>query len=934
MFSCRLRTRVSARAMHLFFRGKPMSARDRSTIASNSATFGKQTALNCLVGENMYKSLMEPFSFADSHFAKADPALRVPATLSVPATFSAPSTIAITDTIDPAGDFDTFSISVTAGQTYMISVRGSGANPLADTILYLLDDDFNLIDADDDGGAGFYSLLTFTAAYTGTYYVDVEGFSNFTGEYTLDVIQQPASDIVDSTFGNAVLIGEGVTFGFIDNDGLDVYSFAGETDTYKLVVKAGKFYTIEVAGGADYNSDYSDLPFGELDPWIFLYGPDGTEITNSDDIAFPNDINSRISFFASEDAVYYLDVQSYFPYTGGYSITVQELNLADYDPLDAINWASADNIDIGPGNIVKVYFAEAGQSYDELADDGVSPLPSFGWNAWEKQQVMDALNSEFGKILGVTYVITTNEAEAEFRLITTTSEQYGAYFYPQDPAYGDAQGIGVFNVDNGGWSYDVQQGLTKGGYDYAVILHEFGHAHGLAHPHDTGGGSDIMLGVTGAVGSLGVYDLNQGVYTAMSYNDAWELHPDGPSVLDADGVDNGWSGSLSAFDIAVLQQRYGVHAFATGNTVYQLKDVQAAGTYYSTIWDTGGTDEIRYSGSRNAQIDLTAATLDYSPTGGGVVSFVDDIKGGYTIANGVVIENATAGSGDDVLIGNSAANVLKGNDGDDFLMGKGGGDTLNGGGGFDTASYRTSEAGVTVSTSGSASGGDAAGDTLISIEGIEGSAFADTLSSGNNGDSLWGMAGADKLNGGNGNDTLDGGDDNDTLDGGNHNDILIGGDGDDTLSGGNNDDNLDGGNGADKLDGGNHNDILDGGAGNDVLTGGNHNDTLNGGAGNDVLTGGNHNDVFLFTETGGADRITDFARGQDKIDLREIDAVSGGADNAFTWIGSAAFSGVAGQLRSYTSGGDKFLAGDVDGDGIADFTIQTNVLIISSDVFL
>ncbi|HYI41184.1 MAG TPA: M10 family metallopeptidase C-terminal domain-containing protein [Allosphingosinicella sp.] len=906
-----------------------MSARDRSTIASNSASITKQTALNCLVSENMYKSLLEPFSFSDSYMASADPALRVPATLAVP------STVAVTGTIDPAGDFDTFSISVIAGQTYMVSVRGSGANPLADTILYLLDDDFNLVDADDDGGAGFYSLLTFTAAYTGDYFVDVEGFSNFTGDYTLDVIVRPATDVVDSTFGNAVLIGEGVTFGFIDSDALDVYEFAGETDTYKFVVEAGKYYTIEVAGGADYNSDFSDLPFGEIDPYIFVYGPDGTEIAQNDDISFPSDISSRVSFFASEDATYYLDVQSYYPYTGGYSITVQELDLGDFSPLDAINWFSADNIDIGPGNIVKVYFAEAGQSYDELADNGVDPLPSFGWNAWEKQQVMNALNSEFGKILGVTYVVTTNEAEAEFRLITTTSNQYGAYFYPQDPSYGDAQGIGVFNVDNGGWNFDVQQGLTKGGYDYAVVLHEFGHAHGLAHPHDNGGGSDILLGVTASTGSYGVYDLNQGVYMVMSYNDAWDFHPDGPSPFTVAGIDNGWSGTLSAFDIAVLQSRYGVHAFATGNDVYQLKDVQAQGTYYSTIWDTGGTDEIRYSGARNTQIDLTAATLDYSATGGGVVSFVDDIKGGYTIANGVVIENATAGSGDDVLIGNSAANVLKGNDGDDFLMGKAGGDTLNGGGGFDTASYRTSAAGVTVGTSGGASGGDAAGDTLISIEGLEGSEFADTLNSGNNGDTLSGLGGADKLNGGNGDDTLEGGAGNDTLDGGNHDDTLDGGDGDDALSGGNNDDVLDGGNGVDTLDGGNHADILDGGAGNDNLSGGNHADTLNGGAGNDVLTGGNHNDLFLFTETGGADRIVDFNRSQgDKINLDGIDAVAGGADNAFTFIGAAAFSGVAGQLRSYTSGSDKFLAGDVNGDGVADFTIQTNVLIINSDLVL
>ena len=58
--------------------------------------------------------------------------------------------------------------------------------------------------------------------------------------------------------------------------------------------------------------------------------------------------------------------------------------------------------------------------------------------------------------------------------------------------------------------------------------------------------------------------------------------------------------------------------------------------------------------SRDARIDLTAATLDYSPTGAGVVSYAQGIFGGYTIANGVVIENAAGSSGNDVLIGNDA----------------------------------------------------------------------------------------------------------------------------------------------------------------------------------------------------------------------------------------------------------------------------------------
>src|SRR5690606_27361188 len=224
------------------------------------------------------------------------------------------------------------------------------------------------------------------------------------------------------------------------------------------------------------------------------------------------------------------------------------------------------------------------------------------------------------------------------------------------------------------------------------------------------------------------------------------------------------------------------------------------GTYYETIWDTGGTDAIAYGGSRAARIDLTAATLDYSPTGGGAISFVDDIHGGYTIANGVVIENASGGSGNDVLIGNAVANLLAGNGGDDWMMGGAGPDTLNGGTGFDTASYVGAGAGVIASlASNRGTAGDAAGDRFASIEKLEGSHFADTLTGGKANDVLSGLAGDDLLDGGNGNDTLDGGDGHDTLSGSHGDDVLDGGAGDDMLDGGNASDVLIGGEGNDRL---------------------------------------------------------------------------------------------------------------------------------------
>lgn len=79
--------------------------------------------------------------------------------------------------------------------------------------------------------------------------------------------------------------------------------------------------------------------------------------------------------------------------------------------------------------------------------------------------------------------------------------------------------------------------------------------------------------------------------------------------------------------------------------------------------------------------------------------------------------------------------------------------------------------------------------------------------------------------------------------------------------------NLAGLGGDDVLIGGNGNDTLVGGLGNDRLIGGNGNDLFDGDPGDDVLTGGAGNDSFFIFENQGSDRITDFGRGRDEIQL-------------------------------------------------------------------
>jgi VCBS repeat-containing protein len=171
----------------------------------------------------------------------------------------------------------------------------------------------------------------------------------------------------------------------------------------------------------------------------------------------------------------------------------------------------------------------------------------------------------------------------------------------------------------------------------------------------------------------------------------------------------------------------------------------------------------------------------------------------------------------------------------------------------------------------------------------------------------------------------------DQLNGSGFGDAMNGGDGDDVLSAMSGADTLFGGEGDDLLNAGSGNDRLDGGADADTLLGGSGADILRGGEGRDDVSGGSGADRFVFGDgdfssavRDGSDLIRDFVRADgDKIDLSLVDAntiVAG--DQAFSFLGSGAFTGVAGQLRTETSGTTLFLLGDQDGDGTTDFVVQ------------
>lgn len=108
------------------------------------------------------------------------------------------------------------------------------------------------------------------------------------------------------------------------------------------------------------------------------------------------------------------------------------------------------------------------------------------------------------------------------------------------------------------------------------------------------------------------------------------------------------------------------------------------------------------------------------------------------------------------------------------------------------------------------------------------------------------------------------------------------------------------------------------GAGDDWLVGGAGADQIHGGLGADWLDGGLGFDTYIYRAAGestSAARDTLMLGDGDRVDLSYF-------DGAFAFVGAAAFSGGASELRAYQSGDQWIVEGDVDGDLVADLVIS------------
>jgi Ca2+-binding RTX toxin-like protein len=254
----------------------------------------------------------------------------------------------------------------------------------------------------------------------------------------------------------------------------------------------------------------------------------------------------------------------------------------------------------------------------------------------------------------------------ELRFAKTSYDTAGEYAHAYLPANDTSAGDVWFSTAN--WNTVRASAIPAGTDDFHTIIHELGHALGLKHSFD---------GANAIPTSLDNY-----FYSVMSYS---------ARTLNDSGTASFLPTTPMYYDLLGIQALYGRNiSHNATNTVYTFVEGH---NYFQTIDDAGGLDTIVYQGTLGSTINLTQGS--FSSLSAPITFDSGSTRATVAIGPNTIIENATGGSGADILIGNTSSNVLNGCAGNDRLYGGGGNDTLIGGAGNDTFYFNAALSAVT-----------------------------------------------------------------------------------------------------------------------------------------------------------------------------------------------------------------------------------------------